>query len=800
MSKHFHLFASTLVIWQVFFSLCAIGADSVVLENEKLRVEFSRADGSILGIRNKTCDLELITQKRPVPRGWAMLLDGTKLVSDFTELKLTTDDEKSPTKVHFEWQTPYDITVVADAELTASSDELRLRCEAKNNGTHAIIALRCPDIQGVGMLSAEGANDELLHSTMMGAVFHDPFHLFVHDGMPLQARGMVVSRYPNGFHGSATQLMAYFEKGRGGFYIAAEDGTATDKDFNFFKATPDSLSCEVAHFNWDARPGKDLAMDYPVVIAAMTEGSWYEAAERYRRWATKQPWCQRGTTRERIEKGDASRWLNEETGIVSMWWPFRQDIRSQVRTTKEIFQCPTLHLELWWRHQASVEASRAQGDRFGPFYFPNLALKGTKTFEDHRKDAIAPSTFSITPDWIAMCCSQRGWRTVFAESAEDMVGHDAAHHEQIWMEDNPKGCDADMLYFDIGPCAGIPTHCYAADHDHPPGAGRQITEGHLSLLQESQQRASRRKGTYVPLGTECISEPFLAAYDMHYPRNAGFGLDMELVPYVRQLTWLPDGKMETVPLFAFVYHEYGPLAVQGVHSADFWNSPESEAINTWAESRAYLWGGIMTTPLPPVDFKPSAQRLRFLRSLTAARTNFAKEYLAYGRMERPPSLRETKIELDHGLADGGWLRKLRFTDVKTAAKAVGIASAEDDVEREKTDGTELPKLAVEQWVKDMLAIGATPAKTTHISVPSVQSGAFTTSDGRLGILVVNLDGEKPTTIEIPANYIKQHVREKVVQLRRTTVDASAVREFVLDNKSVSLDLPPREVMLLEVLP
>jgi hypothetical protein len=100
----------------------------------------------------------------------------------------------------------------------------------------------------------------------------------------------------------------------------------------------------------------------------------------------------------------------------------------------------------------------------------------------------------------------------------------------------------------------------------------------------------------------------------------------------------------------------------------------------------------------------------------------------------------------------------------------------------------------------MLAMGATPAKSTHITIPSVQCGAFSTSDGRLGILFVNLNSDKPTTIEIPASYIKQHVREKVVELRRTTLDASAVRNFVLDKKSVSLDLPPREVMLLEVTP
>ena len=69
----------------------------------------------------------------------------------------------------------------------------------------------------------------------------------------------------------------------------------------------------------------------------------------------------------------------------------------------------------------------------------------------------------------------------------------------------------------------------------------------------------------MPVGTECVTEPFVGCLDFYYARNAGFNPDMETFPYVRDLTWLPDGRMEIVPLFPFVYHEHGPVAIQGIY-------------------------------------------------------------------------------------------------------------------------------------------------------------------------------------------------------------------------------------------
>lgn len=765
----------------------------IVLENDYLRAEFSHESGALVQLTNKRSNLNLISDRPKNKRAWAVLLGSLELVTEYKSWQLELIEEDDGQELIMSWQSEEYVAVNASVKLKKDSDALEFRCSAKNLGDVTIIALRYPDIQGIGRLSGSGQDDRLLHSTMMGAVFKRPFDLFQHDHKLPQGKGMAVSRYPNGFHGSATQLMAYYAENKGGFYIAAEDGSATDKDLNFFKATPNSLSCEITHLNWDARPGVSLNIDYPVTIAAMNEGSWYAAADRYRTWAVNQKWCSRGNIADRLEHQDASDWLLKDIGAVGMWWPFRNDITSQIATTREVFGKPILHLELWWQNKESLAAARKSGDKFGPFYFPYLAQSNKPPYLEHQHCRIEPKATSISPDWIAMCPACDAWRKQFMRSGEDMVGSGPLRDHQIWMEDNQVGCNADCLYFDIGPCAGIPTHCYAADHGHAPGSGRQITEAHRSLLRETQAVASKLKGAYVPLGTECISEPFIDCYDFYYPRNSGFGMDMELLPYVRQLTWLLDGQMEAVPLFSYIYHDYGPLGIQGVNSIDPIGMPEAEAYSTWAEARAYLWGGMINT-FPIADaIKISPQRKRFLQSLTAARTDFAKEYLSAGRMHAPPKLQCKDYSVDHGLDSDGWVRKVRFRDVGTALKGVGLEIADGDKKTEQD-------LSVEQWVKDMLAAGATAAQSKTITVPSILSAAYTLSDNRLGILLVNLQPDEAQSIPFtfdPSQFgLPDH--QYSVQLKGTT--SSQPLGTATKLIPIQLKIPPREMILVEFTP
>ncbi len=763
---------------------------SLTLENRNLRVEFSARDGAVTRLTNKRRSIELISVATTGTHPWAMLLAPWKLVSGFMTFSGSMSRNDGDSLVQLRWETTHRIVVKAQAKLARNSDELELTCSAENAGDQTILALRYPAMEGIGTLSVGGLGDRLLHSTMMGAVFSDPFHLFRGKAPIPAGRGLVVSRYPNGFGGSALQLMAYYSEGQGGFCFTARDPNADDKDLNFYKAADDrSLVCEFAHIQRDARPGKSLTVEYPVIVSAMTEGSWYEAAERYRAWAVCQPWCRRGSRLQRIATGDGCRWLWEEIGAVGMWWPFRDDIRADVLRTRRLYNAPLLHLELWWRHGPSHEAAQRDGDRFGPFYFPFLALKSRETFKARKADAIVPLAAPITPDWVAMCPAQPGWRKVVCESAEDMASAHPLRHHQIWVDENYTGCHADCLYYDIGPCAGVPTHCYALGHAHPPGAGREITRAYVSLFEESQRGASQVRGTYVPVGTECVAEPFVGCLDLYYARNAALGLDMETFPYVRDLTWLPDGRMEVVPLFPFVYHEYGPVAVQGIYPVYPWGLAEAEDYFAWAEARAVLWGGLIVSfPLaasPPV----TDARAAFLRGLTAARRGFARRFLAYGRMQRPPVVCCGTISIDHGLGEGGWLRRIRFAQPNPERRAV--PTADKTMIRDKQRPNEL---AVEEWAKGLVAIPATVAQSRRLAVPSVLCQAYTCPDA-LGILLVNLRAASEEIIHLLVEPRRYGLPEGVYELRQAGVSGSTRLDEFSGKHEVKLKLPPRAIVL-----
>jgi hypothetical protein len=547
---------------------------------------------------------------------------------------------------------------------------------------------------------------------------------------------------------------------------------------------------EIAHIQGDARPGKSLVVDYPVVVAALKEGTWYAAAERYRTWAMRQPWCKRGTHRDRVATGDSSRWLLEKTGAVGAWWPFRNDIRADILRTRRLFGAPLLHLELWWSHGPSREAAQSDGDHFGPFCFPFLALETKETFKLHNQDPIIPLATPISPDWIAMCPVQPDWRRVVCESAEDLAGTRPPRHHQIWVAENQTGCAADCLYDDIGPCAGVPTHCYAPHHAHPPGAGHEITKAYVSLFEESQQRASRTRGAYVPVGTECVSEPFVGCLDLYYARNAGLNPDMETFPYVRELAWLPDNRMEIVPLFPFVYHEHGPVAIQGIYPVSPWGNSEAEGFFAWAEARTILWGGLIVTFPVTSEPSPSAAHGGFLRSLVAARTDFARDFLAYGRMQRPPSIACGTLDINHGLAEGGWLRKIRFPRETPEGRAT------PPVRQGRDQGAiHSRELSVEQWATGLMAIPVAKARNPTMRVPSVLSQSYTLRDDRLGILLVNFRPDSEELVRLPVDPAAYGLAPGTYEIRQDRAGAYRSLGVFSGRHEVELKLAPKDVVL-----
>jgi hypothetical protein len=169
--------------------------------------------------------------------------------------------------------------------------------------------------------------------------------------------------------------------------------------------------------------------------------------------------------------------------------------------------------------------------------------------------------------------------------------------------------------FDQGPG---PVACYATDHGHPPVPGPWMTENFRSLL-KADAEAARSVNPAVRLSCEgAPPEVFLQDFQI----------------------W--DGRMQTCPLFSFIYHEY----CKG-HEGFFSNRVSDEALRL-SVGRAIVNGYMLNFTLRDKGIleydwdegwtravPDQAAILDWAKRSNRFRNGAARDYLVFGRMLRP---------------------------------------------------------------------------------------------------------------------------------------------------------------------
>lgn len=105
--------------------------------------------------------------------------------------------------------------------------------------------------------------------------------------------------------------MLLYECDEEGVMIWTQDPEGYLKDYEVsrdVRAGAVGLRCSVHHFpEQTGQPGTAWRSPYPVVTTGY-RGGWHTAAERYRAWAVRQPWCTKGTILERVARGELPDW------------------------------------------------------------------------------------------------------------------------------------------------------------------------------------------------------------------------------------------------------------------------------------------------------------------------------------------------------------------------------------------------------------------------------------------------------------------------------------------------------------
>jgi len=300
-------------------------------------------------------------------------------------------------------------------------------------------------------------------------------------------------------------------------------------------------------------------------------------------------------------------------------------------------------------NQKNIDALKRLGDHFALFEFDffsygfDLVHCGLNSWNEGPLAFNPPKGGGFAANW--MDPGTQVWQEFHAE-------RDAQASSEV-------GSDAD--YYDIS-SAAVHASLFSNRTDRlqrPMGWGRKLVEEYRAVY-ETTKAATREAsgGKYVPQGSEVMAEVYMAEMDYAQCR-AGGGVQSDMEG-IRFLDWMKEGKCRRIPLFTYVYHEYGGVKIDGWAKL----SREFGDIFYYIASQVALEGGVLElnyefSPLelfagmePPsyqlhyhlwieADERPlevDPGKLKFLREITRARTLFAKEFLAYGEMIRPATL------------------------------------------------------------------------------------------------------------------------------------------------------------------
>lgn len=215
-----------------------------------------------------------------------------------------------------------------------------------------------------------------------------------------------------------------------------------------------------------------------------------------------------------------------------------------------------------------------------------------------------------------MCISQDFTKDVLCEEAQKMAS-----------------CGLDYIQILDQNHGGTPYFCYSDKHGHPPVPGKWMVENMTDFLKKLKTAV----GDKILLGCESASSeaytPYLNLSDNRFNLNYAVG--------------------KPVPLYGYIYHRYlHNFSGNSVCSLDFIDIHRSPDCHLLRIAHSYLAGDLMTLVINQDgdivwswgerDFSLLPERkpiMEFIKSATAYRRGVGKEYLLYGKMIKPLSVK-----------------------------------------------------------------------------------------------------------------------------------------------------------------
>jgi len=584
--------------------------DGITLENEKVRIILNE-DGSVREYANKESHLYLV---KDMTSGIPIRVN--KRDGGYQEnlgyIFEVVEDNTNTKKVSYTYIfSP--VIVKTQITLHKNSDEVIFNLELTGNvHKDPVLDIEYPILDGITTLQ-DKETDYFATPYATGYLFNNPVDAFNGEGGT--GLGKNLSLYPTGWY-YTMQFATYYSQNLGGFYWQTKDSGDTIKSLSFV-GMGDSLKLSVYHYLDDLKDG-DTKFDYDFIIANMNEGNWYEAANKYRDWAQNQPWVQ---NRKLTERDDYAHKLYENTSLVNFGyraseasWNDMISIYDQIasRIDNNIFNVSI------YNNRRYYELVREYGHDYVCFEFHSIT-NDPKYFNNKMINAAGrDQIFNLNgATWYYQCASNEDWLNYRMEV-------DDGFKEKY---------DVDGFYFDVSFTAVHPIQCFDEKHAH----GSRVNV--LRYFNQQLLNAANQSSEYGmnSVGVEMITEQVIPYVDFYQARANG-GI----------LGWMEDGAIRyyvdnniaiKIPLFDYVYHEYGALRMDG------YLVPDEQLSGAYYHIAAYtvLNGGIpeYNFEFYPADDLPAASMINidmvdFINLLGNVRSGFGKDYLVYGKMQKSP--------------------------------------------------------------------------------------------------------------------------------------------------------------------
>jgi hypothetical protein len=568
-----------------------------------------------------------------------------------------------PSGFEFRWRINSNIELVASWQLDANS--ISVQSYVSNEGNEKISSIEYPLLDGIGDLSELYCHDNnnknyIAHSYATGILIENPLGNF------REEEGFRHMPYPESFSGASMQFFTYYCETKAGLYFAAYDDKYHQKWLNIYKHCGKLRASQIYGYE-DIRSGNGLKAPWKFVITLTKGDEWYEACDLYKQWAIQQPWCSHGRLSKRT-KDEKAVWLLEDMGACTFGISSCHDRTKWIDSYSKDIQSKIFHVlgPDWSSVDQNYYNSLPGGyDDWFPTRFDENNLKAIR----HNGDKFAPFEFDFLvaidkSDSELICNNLQIWPQKPKSKDEykfTMLCPTCSYTKELHVNRDiqvlkESGCDA--MYYDISSNNIIKT-CMSNEHGHPIGAGRELTKAYREIYSQTQEKLTKVKGQYVPLGTEMMNEVFLDCLDFYQARaNAQPNSALETGIF-RDM--VKEGKALVIPMFQYVYSGYSPLRMDG------WGKLTNEGgdLIYHTIAKTYLWGGLYEInceysqmelidgivnrsgehyyPFNYVGFQYDRLIIEYLRKYASLRTGRYNKYLAYGEMKRPPKLETSKI-------------------------------------------------------------------------------------------------------------------------------------------------------------